>query len=183
MIMALIGIKGLILVGALGVVMSVLAVSAEEPKAGNPWVVLEGKDGPGKGKHIVFVTGDDEYFSEEGMPVIARILAERHGFKCTVLFAINKNTGVIDPATQDNIPGLEALDTADAIPTGGEPGTAQLIKPVEQNFTVSETVEKDGHRTDVEGLGAQPELVANDALNFRHDGAQILGTVRHRDVH
>ncbi len=80
-----------------------------------PWVVFEGGTGPGKGKKVVFVTGDDEYFSEEGMPLIARILAERHGFDCTVLFAINKATGVIDTNTLDNIPGLEALDHADAM--------------------------------------------------------------------
>ena len=77
------------------------------------WSVFDGKEGAGKGKHIVFVTGDDEYISEESMPMMARILAEKHGFKCTVLFAINKKTGVIDVGTKDNIPGLEALDNAD----------------------------------------------------------------------
>jgi hypothetical protein len=46
---------------------------------------------------------------------MARILAERYGFTCTVLFAINKTTGVIDTNTLDNIPGLEALDHADAM--------------------------------------------------------------------
>ncbi len=76
-------------------------------------VTYEGFDGPGKGKHIVFVTGDEEYRSEESMPQLAKILAVHHGFKCTVLFAINKETGEIDPRTLDNIPGLEALDTAD----------------------------------------------------------------------
>lgn len=76
-------------------------------------VSFEGKSGAGNGKNIVFVTGDDEYHSEEGMPLLARILAERHGFNCTVLFAINKNTGEIDVGTKDNIPGLEALDHAD----------------------------------------------------------------------
>jgi type 1 glutamine amidotransferase len=81
--------------------------------ADQPWVVYEGKDGPGKGKHIVFVTGDEEYRSEESMPQLAKILAERHGFKCTVLFAINKQTGEIEPTVLDNIPGLEKLDTAD----------------------------------------------------------------------
>lgn len=90
-----------------------LALCTSAGAAERQWVTFEGKEGPGKGKHIVFVTGDDEYFSEEGMPVLARILAERHGFKCTVLFAINKTTGVIDTDTKDNIPGLEALDTAD----------------------------------------------------------------------
>jgi hypothetical protein len=77
------------------------------------WVVYEGKEGPGKGKHIVFVTGDDEYRSEEGMPQLAKILAVRHGFKCTVLFAIDPKDGTIKPDHQTNIPGTEALNEAD----------------------------------------------------------------------
>jgi hypothetical protein len=83
--------------------------------ADDPWVVYEGGEGPGKGKHVVFVTGDDEYRSEEGMPQMARILARRHGFRSTVLFAIDKNTGEIKPDAQDNIPGLEALQKADLL--------------------------------------------------------------------
>jgi hypothetical protein len=86
---------------------------AGQLRAEDPWIVFEGKDGPGKGKHIVFVTGDDEYRSEEVMPPLAKILATHHGFKCTVLFPINRETGEIDPGTLDNIPGLEALQTAD----------------------------------------------------------------------
>ena len=82
-------------------------------KADDPWIVFEGKEGPGKGKHIVLVTGDEEYRSEDSMPMLGKILAVHHGFKCTVLFAINKETGEIDPKTLDNIPGLEALRTAD----------------------------------------------------------------------
>ena len=79
----------------------------------DPWVVFKGKRGPGKGKHIVFLAGDDEYRSEEVIPQFAKIAVVHHGFKCTVLFAINKETGEIDPSTLDNIPGLEALKTAD----------------------------------------------------------------------
>ncbi|MGD2095470.1 MAG: ThuA domain-containing protein [Phycisphaerales bacterium] len=78
-----------------------------------PCVVFEGNKHPGKGRHIVFVTGDEEYRSEESMPQLAKILAVHHGFKCTVLFAINKETGEIDPVTVDNIPGLEILEKAD----------------------------------------------------------------------
>jgi len=81
--------------------------------ADDPWIVFEGQAGPGKGKHIVLVTGDEEYRSEELMPQLAKVLATHHGFKCTVLFAINRQTGEIDPQTLDNIPGLEALETAD----------------------------------------------------------------------
>ncbi|MDA0837162.1 MAG: ThuA domain-containing protein [Planctomycetota bacterium] len=77
------------------------------------WVVYEGNEGPGQGKHIVLVSGDEEYRSEEALPALGRILAVRHGFKCTVLFAINAETGEIAPDDQTNIPGLEALADAD----------------------------------------------------------------------
>ena len=45
--------------------------------------------------------------------MLAKILAVRHGFKCTVLFAINPADGTIDPLTLTNMPGMEALDSAD----------------------------------------------------------------------
>jgi type 1 glutamine amidotransferase len=78
-----------------------------------PWLVFEGGDGPGKGKHIVLVSGDEEYRSEEALPQLAKILSSQHGFKCTVLFAIDPKTGKINPNVTNNIPGLEALDKAD----------------------------------------------------------------------
>lgn len=80
----------------------------------NPaWVIYEGKDGPGSGKHIVLISGDEEYRSEEALPMLGKILARHHGFKCTVLFPIDPQTGEIAPNVRDNIPGLEMLDTAD----------------------------------------------------------------------
>ncbi len=45
--------------------------------------------------------------------MLAKILAVHHGFRCTVLFAINKDSGEIDPLTVDNIPGLRNLERAD----------------------------------------------------------------------
>lgn len=76
-------------------------------------VVYPGKQGPGRGKHIVFLTGDEEYRSEEGLPMLAQILSQRHGFKCTVLFPIDPADGTIDPNNQTNVVGLSALDSAD----------------------------------------------------------------------
>jgi len=78
-----------------------------------PYVVYEGESGPGRGKHIVLISGDEEYRSEEGLPQLAKILAKHHGFKCTVLFAVDPETGEINPNVRNNIPGLEALKTAD----------------------------------------------------------------------
>ena len=81
--------------------------------AGDQWVVYDGFKGAGEGKHIVLVSGDEEYRSEEALCQMAKILAKHHGFKCTVLFAIDKETGEINPNVLDNIPGLETLEKAD----------------------------------------------------------------------
>ena len=59
------------------------------------------------------VSGDEEYRSEQALPQLAKILSVRHGFECTVLFAIDAKNGTINPEQRDNIPGLEALDRAD----------------------------------------------------------------------
>lgn len=75
-------------------------------------IVFEGTEGPGKDKHVVLIAGDEEYRSEEALPQLAKILATHHGFKCTVLFALNKD-GEIDPNATTNIPGTEVLKTAD----------------------------------------------------------------------
>src|ERR1035437_10666875 len=45
--------------------------------------------------------------------MLAKILAARHGFKCTVLFPINPADGTIDPLTLTNLLGMAALDSAD----------------------------------------------------------------------
>src|SRR5881396_909269 len=79
-------------------------------------VVYPPKEGPGRGKHIVFLSGDEEYRSEEGLPMLAKILSQRHGFKCTVLFALDPN-GTINPDNGGSLPDSEALDSADAIVT------------------------------------------------------------------
>jgi type 1 glutamine amidotransferase len=81
--------------------------------AADPWITLTGGNGVGNGKHVVLVSGDEEYRSEEALPQLAKILSTHHGFKCTVLFAIDKKDGTISPGVLDNIPGLEALKTAD----------------------------------------------------------------------
>jgi hypothetical protein len=105
-------------------------------------ITYEGKEGPGKGKKVVLLAGDEEYRSEEVMPMLAKLLSERHGFTCTVVWSINPpgwsereikdfvkankdapapkpgdvdpNDGTIDPNESTNLPGMEALDDADA---------------------------------------------------------------------
>ena len=100
-----------------------------EPTSSNDkqWLTYSGVDGPGKGKRIVLIAAEQEYRSEQSMPMMAKILSTHHGFDCTVLFAVN-DKGDVDPTLpvypekgkeasfQDHhIPGLEHLASADLV--------------------------------------------------------------------
>lgn len=76
-------------------------------------ITYEPADGPGRDKHIVLVCGEWEYRCEESLPMLAKILAQRHGFKSTVLFSMNPIEGTVDPSVKTNIPAMRALDQAD----------------------------------------------------------------------
>ena len=89
------------------------------------WLTYPGADGPGKGKRIVLIAADQEYRSEQSMPMMAKILSTHHGFDCTVLFAVN-DKGEVDPTMpvypekgqplkEHHIPGLEQLAKADLV--------------------------------------------------------------------
>ena len=65
---------------------------------------LQGAVGARSGK-IVLISGDEEYRSEETCPMLAKILSQRHGFDCTVLFSIDPEKGFIDPNNQQSLPG------------------------------------------------------------------------------
>ena len=83
-------------------------------EAGVGTLSFTGGEGPGKGKHVVLLAGDEEYRSEEGMPLMARILAEKHGFDTTVLFSADED-GTINPNAGGSLMGAGALDSADAL--------------------------------------------------------------------
>jgi hypothetical protein len=88
------------------------ALSTFAAEAHAEGVVWEGTNGPGQGKHIVFIAGDHEYRGEETLPALARILAKHYGFKCSFFVTTNPKTGEIQPGS-NHISGLEALKTAD----------------------------------------------------------------------
>lgn len=58
-------------------------------------------------KHIVFVDGEDEYKSEVTLPALAQEVAQDHGARVTIL------KSEPDPTNPSDIPGLEALESAD----------------------------------------------------------------------
>lgn len=145
-----------------------------------PWVVYDGFKGPGNGKHIVLVSGDEEYRSEEALPQLGKILAKHHGFKCTVLFAIDPKTGEINPNIS-NIPGLEALKTADLMILF----TRFRNLPDEQMAPIVDYVEAGkpiiGIRTathafaNLKGKYAKYNWTSNDKSYLKGFGRQILG--------
>lgn len=83
-------------------------------ESGIGWISYPAGDGPGAGKHVVLLAGDEEYRSEEALPMLAKILSVRHGFKCTVLFSADPD-GTINPNLGTSLGKPETLDSADAI--------------------------------------------------------------------
>jgi ketosteroid isomerase-like protein len=92
----------------------VAAVSAIDTRG--TWLTFAGDEAvsPGNGRRIVFVAGDEEYRSEETMPMLARLL-NGQGYECVVLMSQDPATGIVDPDNLSHIPGLELIDGADGL--------------------------------------------------------------------
>ncbi len=148
--------------------------SPVEPVAETPYrLVLEGRDGIGKGKHIVLISGDEEYRSEEAMPMLAKILSRRHGFDCTVLFSWDKEGKYIDPNNQAGLRDLEALKKADLMIIATrlrnpEPGEARHISDF-----LNAGKPLIGLRTATHGFKGNGKFGPN--LTFNDFGLKILG--------
>ena len=108
--------------------LSTIAGAMAHPVPESPkWLTYPGEDGPGPGKHSVLIAADQEYRSEQAMPMMAKVLSKHHGFDCTVLFGVN-DKGEVDPTMPvypekgkeaefktHNITGLEHLSSADLV--------------------------------------------------------------------
>lgn len=79
-----------------------------------PWVTYDPPAANANGKQVVLLSGDEEYRSEESMPMLGKLLSQRHGFRCTVLFSQDED-GTINPNNQTNVPGMHLLDGADLV--------------------------------------------------------------------
>ncbi|MFC5625804.1 ThuA domain-containing protein [Algoriphagus winogradskyi] len=97
------------------ILIAVFSISCVSAQNGQSFLQFNGKSGPGQGKNVVLIAGDDEYRSEESMPMMAKILSEHYGFNTTVLFPIEPESGNVVPSYQNNIPGLEHLKNADLV--------------------------------------------------------------------
>ena len=97
---------------AIGVLAAAVATLGGQSAAVS--VTYPAKAGPGNGRHVVLLAGDEEYRSEEALPMLAKILSQRHGFKTTVLFSVDPD-GTINPKNGASLSNPAALDSADAI--------------------------------------------------------------------
>lgn len=148
-------------------------------------LVYEGTDGPGVGKHIVFIANDHEYRSEETCPAIARILSKHHGYKCTVLFGIDED-GFIQAGSAP-VPGMEVLEDADLLVFY----TRFMNLPDEQVDLLVDYFERGGPvvglRTSTHPFNGQKGKWAK--LNYTYEGEdyrgglgeQIFGNTWHKD--
>ena len=150
------------------------------------WLTYSGGDGPGHGQHIVLIAAEQEYRSEQSLPMLASILSARHGFDCTVLFALNQE-GLVDPTIKTraedanvvhDVPGLEYLRTADLVIFFNR----FITLPDEQMRHVIEYLDSGkpifGIRTANHGfLGPFPYEVGGKAVRFGEDilGGTFLG--------
>ena len=134
-------------------------------------LVYEGSEGIGKGKHIVFIANDHEYRSEQSCPLMAKILAKHHGFKCTVLFGIDEDGNI--KAGAKEVPGLESLKDADLLVFF----TRFMNMPDDQAAMLADYFERGGPavgiRTSTHCFNGQKGTWAK--LNFNYSGEDYAG--------
>ena len=141
---------------------------------------------PAKGEakaSVVLVAGDEEYRSEESMPMLAKILSVKHGFRCTVVFSVSEDGTYIDPNNQAGVVGLEALSDADLMIIG-----TRFRKPdPEQAKYVTEFLDAGkpviGIRTATHAFNGQGDF--GGSLSYGRFGLEILGEqwVNHHGRH
>jgi hypothetical protein len=76
-------------------------------ESGPGWVSF----GPVDGRKVVLIAGDEEYRSEESLPMLAQVLA-KHGMRCTVLFSHDAD-GTINPNNAELLGAPEKMEGAE----------------------------------------------------------------------
>lgn len=134
-------------------------------------LVYEGTEGIGVGKHIVFIANDHEYRSEQSCPMLAKVLAKHHGFKCTVLFGVDDEGAI--KAGAKLVPGMEALKDADLLVFF----TRFMNLPDDQADLLVDYFERGGPsvgiRTSTHCFNGQKGKWSK--LNFNYEGEDYLG--------
>ncbi len=135
-------------------------------------------------KHVVLISGDEEYRSEETMPMLGKILSQKHGFRCTVLFAFGPDEAeYLDSNNSHGLRGLESLDSADLmiIATRFRRPDAEQAKHITNFLNAGKPVI--GLRTATHAFQGGEKFA--DSLTYDQFGRQILGEqwVSHHGKH
>jgi hypothetical protein len=157
-------------------VLALPAVAAEAFTSGPGWLEFPAGKGPGASKHIVLMAGDEEYRSEESMPMLARILSERHGFKCTVIFS--HDDGVINPNSQKTMGKPEAMDSADALVLGLRFRNFEAATMAKFDAAVKRGIPIIATRTSTHAFGGIPKDSPYATYNWNNQGGfgkNVLG--------
>ena len=146
---------------------------------------LDGKEGPGSGKVVVLISGDEEYRTEESMPMLAKILAEKHGFSCKVLFSWDDTGTYIDPDNHQGVRGWHYLGNADLmiIGTRFRNPSAEDTKHITQFLNAGKPVI--GIRTSTHAFKWLNDRSFGGKITFKDFGPKILGEgwVSHHGKH
>jgi hypothetical protein len=102
----------LITLCAAGLLGSTLS-QAQEVTVANGSIQIRATKNP-NGKNVLLLAGDDEYRSEECMPMLAKLLSTHHGFNTTVCFSVN-DKGELDPEAHKSLTNSGAIEKADSI--------------------------------------------------------------------
>ena len=134
--------------------------------------ILKFQGKPGS-KTIVLVAGDEEYRSEESMPMLGKILSQHHGFNCTVLFSWNAQGTFIDPNGQQFVKGWKYLNDADLMIIG-----TRFRRPNAADRAIIANFLKSGKpiigiRTSTHGFKGKEEIA--EGLTLDQFGPKIIG--------
>tara|TARA_R110002096_G_scaffold215310_9_gene403105 strand:- start:13885 stop:16374 length:2490 start_codon:yes stop_codon:yes gene_type:complete len=146
-------------------------------------VIEPGASGPGSGKHVVLVAGDEEYRSEEAMPMLAKILSQKFGYRCTVVFSMSEDGRYIDPNNPTGLRGLDALVSADLMIIGTRfrrPDADQAVYLTQYMDAGKPII---GIRTATHAFNGGNKF--GDSIGYGEWGRKVLGEqwVNHHGVH
>lgn len=175
------GYQAAILVMAVGLASLLLTGGVQ---AADDWLQFEPVGGGKDAKHVVLIAGDEEYRSEESMPMLAKLLSQKHGFRATVLFSFGPDDAeYIDANNQSGLRGLESLADADLMIIG-----TRFRRPSEEQAeSITEFLNAGkpviGIRTATHAFQGRGNF--GETISYSQFGRLVLGEqwVRHHGAH
>lgn len=138
---------------------------------------------PTRVRHVVFVAGDEEYRSEETLPLLAQIAQRELSIRTTVCLP-RATDGTIDPERPDHIDDLAALDSADLMVlfTRFRALPDEELRPIQAHLELGRAAV--GFRTATHAFryaADSPHVAMNDEWPRKHFGQRWISHHGHFD--